>query len=422
MPKRKILFVGHATSIGGGERSMLELAAALERGRYEPAFVLPSPPGPLADALAARGEKIIFYDATPALLSFRRADVTPTKGRFWRLVPAAVAAARALRFIFKAEGADIIHTNTQKAHILATVAAWGLGVPVVWHMRDILKGPFARAALDALALVGATKVVAISRAVAAQFRLARRKVTVIYNAVAAPPGLTDARAPREALRAAWKIPAEAKVVGCVGQIAPWKGQDVFVDAAALLAPVFPDLHFVVVGGPLYGAREYFDYLKNEADRRGLATRFVFTGQVADGATTTSAFDALVHTPREDEPFGRVVVEAMARGVPVVAAARGGIPEVLAGGEGTLVAPPADARAVAAAVAGVLCRPVRAAAMAARGRATFEGRFRLERLAAEVATLYDAVTVRKGAWAYVGEICGYGFEGATALEGRTGAFE
>lgn len=390
MRRTRLLFVDHASTVGGGERSMLELARALDRQRFHVAFAVPGP-GPLARGLAGAGESLYFYKADPLLLDFHREAILPFSLGWWRQVAKVFAAARNLRGVIAAEHPDLIHTHSQKAHVFATLAAWGKGVPVIWHMRDVLLGRFARGIMDLLAAVAVRRVIAISQTVASQFKLARRKVAVVYNAVAEPRPLDREAAVR--IRSGWAVPRDGRVVGCVGQMAPWKGQHIFVQAGTALAPAFPDLYFVVVGSTLYGANEYGARLVRAVRRAGLAARFRFVGQQEDAGRAIGAFHVLVHTPVEPEPFGRVVVEAMARRVPVVASRSGGIPEIIEDGREGFLVEVGNPGAVAAATAFLLDDPQLAAEMGAQGRATYERRFTVERLCREVNLIYREVLGR-----------------------------
>lgn len=367
---------------------MLELAAALDRKRYHVTFALPGP-GALAAALEKAGERFNYYRADPSLLKFHREKISPFSFGWWRQFTRVLGAARDLRRVIAAERPDLIHTHSQKAHVFATLARVGPGKPVIWHMRDVLRGRFARAVMDLLAAFGAARVVAVSNAVVGQFKLARRKVTLVYNAVAPPESLGPEFVART--KSAWGIPRDARVVGCVGQIAPWKGQHIFVQAAVALAPAFPDLYFVVIGSSLYGARAYRAELLRDVRRAGLAPRVRFLGQREDAAAVIGAFDVLVHTPVEPEPFGRVVVEAMARGVPVVAAGSGGVLEIMEDGREGFVVGVGDAGATAAAVAFLLDDGHLAAEMGVLGRETYKRRFTVERLCREVKLIYGEAT-------------------------------
>jgi glycosyltransferase involved in cell wall biosynthesis len=371
---------------------MLELGAALAAEGYEVSLALPGP-GAVAEAWPEAARPPYFYRADRGLLTYGRERVSPRQATWWPQLARTRRAARSLQDVIEVDRPDVIHSHSQKAHVFASLAAAGTGVPVVWHMRDILAGRFARGAMDALAAARAARVIAISAAVASQFRWARGKVTVVYNAVAAPGHLSRDAAAR--LRSSWGIPAGSQVAGCVGQIAPWKGQHVFVDAAAALAPAFPDLYFVVVGGPLYGADEYYAELRSRVKRAGLAPRFRFLGHRPDAPQCIGAFDLLVHAPVEPEPFGRVVPEAMARGVPVVAARTGGIGEIMEDGcEGFLVEAGRPG-AAAAAAAFLLDDPVLRAEMGANGRANYLRRFTVGRLCREVRHVYADVLGGEG---------------------------
>ncbi len=341
--------------------------------------------------MAREGERFYFYRADRRLLTFRREDVTAVRLACLSQLGRVAAAARGVRRIVAAERPAVIHSNSQKAHVFASLAAIATGTPVVWHMRDILPSGFARRLMDGLAAAAANRVIAISDAVGRQFTAARAKVAVVYNAVAPPEALSAEGVAR--VKRSWGIPRGARVVGCVGQLAPWKGQDVFVRAAARLAETSADIYFVIIGGPLYGAAAFAARLRREVKRAGLAPRFRFLGHRADGPRDIAALDVLVHMPLEPEPFGRVIVEAMARQVPVVAAATGGVPEIIADGAEGILVDAGDATAAAAAAARLLSDRRLAAAMGAHGRETYERRFTLERLSREVRLVYREVSRR-----------------------------
>jgi glycosyltransferase involved in cell wall biosynthesis len=384
MVRTRLLFVDHATTVGGGERSMIELAATFDRKRYEISFAVPGP-GPLARALAERRESVYYYRADASLLNFHREDISPLSGKWWRQVFRVFGTARSLRRVIDAAAPHLIHTHSQKAHVFAALAAIASDIPLVWHMRDVLSGRVARGIMDLFAAASTERVVAISQAVAAQFRRARPRVAVLYNAVSPPREYPPRRGER--FRSEWGFPSSARIVGSVGQIAPWKGQHIFLGAAARLAADFPDAYFAVIGGPLYGAHSYRAELVEQARRAGLGSRVRFVGQLDDAASAMETFDVLVHTPVEAEPFGRVIVEAMARGVPVVASRAGGITEIMEDGREGFLTEVGAADEVAAALAFLLDDPLTAAALGAQGRETYERRFSLDRFGREIRELY-----------------------------------
>jgi glycosyltransferase involved in cell wall biosynthesis len=136
------------------------------------------------------------------------------------------------------------------------------------------------------------------------------------------------------------------VAAMVGRIAPWKGQDVFLRA---FAEAFPDgdERAVIVGAPLFGEEEYEWSLRVLVGELGLADRVELRGFREDVAAELAEVDALVHASVIPEPFGRVIVEGMAAGLPVLAAGAGGPDEIVTEGVDGLLYPPGDAAALAA---------------------------------------------------------------------------
>ena len=158
--------------------------------------------------------------------------------------------------------------------------------------------------------------------------------TVIYDSVeATTPGT---RVAQGALR-----------FGLVGRIAPWKGQSVFLEAFARAFPTEPH-QAVIVGAPLFGEdeEEYERTLHRKAAALGISDRVEFTGHVNDVQRVLRGLDVLVHASTVSEPFGQVIIEGMAVGIPVVAANAGGPAEVVDHNVNALLYPPGDAAALA----------------------------------------------------------------------------
>ena len=173
----------------------------------------------------------------------------------------------------------------------------------------------------------------------------------------------------------------------------WKGVDVFLEAAARIAAVRPGVRFVVVGGAITGLEAYARSLEARAQALGLADRVRFTGWTYGPAAMPEvhrALDVLVLASIEPEPFGLVVVEAMATGVPVVATAHGGPAEIVVDGVTGRLVPPRDAQALAAAVCALVDDPAAAARMGAAGRARACARYSADQYLAGVQAVYADV--------------------------------
>lgn len=314
-------------------------------------------------------------------------------GALARWTAGAIPTARRLATLVRRERASLVHTNVLYAPYGALAAALAR-VPHVWHLREIpaVSKPARRAAAVVVRRLSA-RAIAMTDAV----RLALEgpqesgKVVRIYDGIdlgVFRPDRDGARIRRELA-----IPAGAPLVGFVARLDPWKGADVFVRAAAEMAAARPDARFIVCGGALARHERHAAEVRSLAKDLGLGERMRFTGwtyTLDDIPEVMAALDLLVHTPVEPEPFGLVLVEAMATGKPVVATRIGGIPEVVDDGRtGTLV-PARDHGAVARAALALLADPGRAAAFGAAGRTQAERRFDVRRYADDVEALYDAV--------------------------------
>lgn len=172
----------------------------------------------------------------------------------------------------------------------------------------------------------------------------------------APEGLDADRFAAGADGAAFRdrhgLPAELPLVGLVACLAGWKGHETFLDAcAAALANAKAGA--VVVGGDPDGSGARLAFLRERVRELGLSGRVWCVGHEADVASAMAACQVVVHASVSPEPFGRVLLEAMALGRPVVATDAGGPREVVSAGVDGLLVPPGDARAMAQAMARLL---------------------------------------------------------------------
>jgi len=331
----RVVFVGQSGSeAGGAERSMQLLLTHLP-ARFDASVVL-FEDGAYAQELRERGFHVEVVALQRELMAIQRERLPPgaalgTIG----MLPRLAAAYRRLR-------ADVVYTNTVKAHVLGAPAARVAGVPCIMHLRDILEGR----ARDVLRFVGRTctiQRVAISHAVAAA--LALPKTTVVPNPIALwayddLPARADAR---EQLR----LPQGVPLVGILGRINRWKGHDRFIRIAAVIA-AHSDAHFAIVGKPMFRDADFADELHTLVTEYGLTERVHFVPWLDDPRTAYAALDVNANTSRA-EPFGRTIIEAAACGVPTVCFDEGGAPEAVGGSACGHVVPSDDEEAFAAAV-------------------------------------------------------------------------
>jgi glycosyltransferase involved in cell wall biosynthesis len=209
------------------------------------------------------------------------------------------------------------------------------------------------------------RVIAVSAASAESMRVSgvrAYKLHVVYNGI--DPGRFDA-VNHDAVRGLRQELGLVGVplVGVFGRISPWKGQHVLVEALRNL----PRVHALLVGDALFGEDAYRDELEVLVKEADLSHRVHFLGFRDDVAALMEMTDIVVHTSVAPEPFGRVIVEGMLAGKPVVATAAGGAAEIVRHGSTGLLVKPGDAEALTGALRRLLADPNLAASFGAAGR-------------------------------------------------------
>jgi glycosyltransferase involved in cell wall biosynthesis len=181
------------------------------------------------------------------------------------------------------------------------------------------------------------------------------------------------------------------LVGVVGRI-KWhrKGQEVLVHAAALLRDRYPNAHYVLVGSASPGNEDHETRLRELISSYGLDDAFTLVGDTQDPASVFAALDVAVAPSVQPEPFGCVVIEAMAAGTPVVGSRCGGIAEQIVDGVTGLLFTPGDAKALANALRCLLDNPMLRERMAEEGLRRVRNTFPLESTYRAMAALFDQV--------------------------------
>ncbi len=189
------------------------------------------------------------------------------------------------------------------------------------------------------------------------------------------------------VRLEFDIPAEAPCVAVAGNIQHWKGQKIVIEAVSALTSAWPDLHCLIIGGVHRTGLSYSSELKELVTERRLQKRVIFTGFRDDVASLLAAADIVVHSSVQPEPFGRVIIEGMSLGKPVIATAAGGVPEIITAGVDGLLVPPANVAAMAEAIGQLLADPATAERIGAEGKSSVTRRFSLAGHVSEVQQFY-----------------------------------
>lgn len=330
MPRRIALLFEYPT-LNGGERSMLQSLAAVDPREFEFVALAPAS-GRLAEALRAAS-----IPHAPFEIRDPRGARLPREDACQRLVE-----------LTRELAPRLLHANSISMGRLTGAAATRLAIPCVAHLRDIIR--LSRAAIDDLNRNRA--LIAVSQATrdfhVAQ-GLAAERTRVIFNGV--DPQRFRPRPKTYALCDELEVPRASFLMLTIGQIGLRKGQDVLAAAAGAIAARVPRAQFIIVGQRHSSKAETIAYearLTGEFARAGLGDRLHLLGYREDVPRLMNEADLLVH-PAKQEPLGRVLLEAAASGLPIVATQVGGTEEILADGLSARLVPAGSAGNLAAAV-------------------------------------------------------------------------
>ncbi len=385
-----ILFLSHDAELQGAERCLLDLVTRLDRERFEPLVLLPWP-GPLTERLQEAG--------VPYLVRYVIKHWTPYPKHanaeyLWQYLRGWRQRLWALMHLIEDRAIDLVYTNTTTI-LDGALAARRAGVPHLWHIHEYLDdNPDIRAFLphawmDRIILRLSDRIVTPSQTLASiRFPQAGEKVKVVYNGIE-PSRLETGDGRR--IRGERRIPADAPVVTFLGAISPTKDPLTFARAAAHVAEVRPDVHFLLAGAGVDPELEM--RLRTFVESHGLGGRLHLLGFRRDVPDLLAATTVLVSTSIQ-ETFGRTLIEAMALGKPVVATRCGGPEEVVVDGETGFVVPPKDPEATAAAVLKLLNDPALAARMGAAGRRRVERHFTADAFARGIEAVIEEALARR----------------------------
>ena len=403
---RRVLFVDHTATLGGGELAMLNLVRHLDRRRYDPSVLLFST-GNLNAKLAEAGVMCHVLPLDKSVLHARKNALgLGSVMRLMAVFRVIVHAFRVAAFVRRRE-IDLIHANSLKADVICGLARLFCRRPVIWHVRDriardYLPGPIVWV-YRLLARWIPTHVVANSEATLRTLRLdGSRRATVIYSGLeiaAKPAACEEQTTSSRPLR-----------IGLVGRISRWKGQHVFIRAAREVRDRFSNAEFRIIGSAMFGEEAYEAEVRSLTRDLGLDGAVVFSGFRADVGAAVAELDLLVHASTSGEPFGQVVVQGMAAGKAVVATNGGGIPEVVANGVTGLLVPMGDHAAMARAICDLLGDAELRGRMGRLGYERALERFNIGRTVAGVEGVYRHILARedegvaatsvRGPWAWI----------------------
>jgi glycosyltransferase involved in cell wall biosynthesis len=373
----KILFLDQSGKLGGAELSLTDVAKQYRESCLVGLFA----DGPFRNLLQQQQIPVKVLATQPIRVS-KESSFIQSIGSIKSLVPIITDVVRLAREY------DLIYANTQKALVVGALASFLSHRPLVYHLRDILSPEHFshtnRRIAVTLANRFASLVIANSKATQAAFVEAggRREITeVVYNGFD-PQIYQNCESDVSQLKQ--QLGLEGRfVVGHFSRLAPWKGQHILIEA---LAQCPEDVTAILVGDALFGEQDYVQRLHQQVTELGLKKRVQFLGFRSDISQLMTACDLVAHTSTAPEPFGRVIVEAMLCGRPVVAAQAGGAVELVEPGITGFLVPPAEATLLAEIITTCRNQPDHTAALAHQARTTASQRFHLTNINQQIAQL------------------------------------
>lgn len=336
----RILFVHSSAELYGSDRACLAMAKAAAASGFATYVLLPCQ-GPLVPLLRSAGCTVYTFDP----LVLRRADLHGL--RLLLVIPQWLSALVRLYRFSRRTRADLVHSNCMPTLGGAFLArSWQ--VPHIWHVHEIFSENRIAAAFFERLLRTADVILAASGAVVSQFRSSslRQKARVAY---------TGASVPKDVKRT---VPLQGEVpeVICVGRISGWKGQRVLIQAVGQLRDHGTKVRLTLVGDVFRSEHHSRKQLEELVTALGLERQVAFLGERRDALDLIGRADIVVVPSLRAEPFGMVIVEAMALGRPVIATSAGGPLEIVTPGYDGLLVAPGDEAALAEAIAGLIEHP------------------------------------------------------------------
>jgi len=387
--------------MGGAEACLIDALAVLREARPEWSLaVVMSEDGPLASRARDHGAEVHVLPFPAQLAQLGDSGQMGHVSLGTKLVSTAPSVLRyrsQLRSLMHRIKPDVIHTNGFKMHVLGALAK-PLGSALIWHIHDYISSRTVMARVMRRLASRTDAIITNSQHVADDTRTVVGKnahIVPILNVVDLNEFIPEGPAlDLDGLSGLAPAADRTIRVGLIATLAWWKGHRLFLQGLRELDPALP-VRGYYIGGALYKtqSQESLDGLRTFANEIGIDDRVGFTGVLSEPAAAIRALDVLVHTSTEPEPFGRVIVEAMACGKPVITTGLGGAAEITSLGEFALTIDPSQPASLAGAIAKFVADPELRRRLGSNGLSTARRHFGRERLARELPPVYEEVLSR-----------------------------
>ncbi|MCA1032219.1 glycosyltransferase family 4 protein [Bacillus timonensis] len=371
-------YVSHAKELGGAEYNLLDLMKDIELMQVNPYII--SPANSELKSQLKNQQGINFY-------SHPLQRVNPLKGV--KNIFSFIRGIFSLSSYFR-QNIEIVHTCSYRGTLYGLFAGRMAGKKTVWHVHDIHKSFFYRKLMPLLA----DQIIVVSKAVGKQFSAStqNKKVTVIYNGV--DLHIFQPSKVKGTIKEELHLDDNALLIGTVGRLARWKGQHHIIEAFPEVLQLFPHSHLIIAGDSIFTKKGYKESLKALVIQKGLTDHVHFLGQRTDIPNIMKSLDLFINFSKE-EPFGRVITEAMAMETSVIVADSGGAPEIIKGQDCGLIVKTGDSKELANAMIQLLhLTPEERLIKGKNGRRKVLSNFDSSEISRKVQLVYDRMYSNK----------------------------
>lgn len=322
---KTILYFHQSAELYGSDKTLFFLVKNLPKHDFRPIVVLPEE-GPLSELLREFGIELIINPViklSRTMFSLKSLILFPFQS---------ISSLYKINKKIANRSIDLVQTNTLAVLLGAFYAKWK-GIDHVWHIHEIIEKPKILNKIYSF-LVNRFSTIAVFNSEAALKSLIgpnerlKIKSTIIYNGVELPANSFTEKGDEDFASNNFKFQSETIVIGLVGRISRWKGQILLLNAFEKLIIENANVHLLFIGSPPKDQEYYLENLKSEIESKSLGKKVSILPFTANIWKYWSSIDIAVVPSTEPEPFGLVAVEAMLMGKPVVAAAHGGLVEII----------------------------------------------------------------------------------------------
>lgn len=324
---KRLVFLAISSELGGAERSLLDLVGVAQKeSPHVPLVVLPRQ-GPLHHYLHDLNIETVFLKLPSLVESLSR------KNKISFLLFAIFGLPSYMMYYFRVKNllstynVHSVHSTGIKNHILCCLLTMDTPYHYYIHLRDFITSKLLVTFFSIFSKRKTLHWMAASQAITKNLNW---HIPIFYD------GLSESvfyRNPTDALKKQLGLNPTATLIGHAAALTPWKGQMIFIEAASEILKTRKDLHFVIIGSPIYKTNHFKNYdvdLKNKVKDLGIESHVHFVPFIKNSREIYDGLDLFVHSSLQPEPFGRVILEALFCEKPVVAAGAGGVLEIMRG--------------------------------------------------------------------------------------------